>query len=114
MSKRLKKFAPTLQYLAKCDHKTAKALINKQQPQFIDCVSDICHNILRGKVQLSTKEKNRLRKYKNKIRKVASNTSSRKAKKNIIQSGGFLASILLPLLGTLIGPLVRGIFKRKK
>lgn len=114
MSKRLRKFAPTLQYLARCDKPTARSIINKANPQLIDCVSDICHNILKGKVNLSSKEKARLSKYKKQIRAVAKKSGSKKSKKVIIQKGGFLGAILAPLLGSLIGPLVSSIFGQPK
>lgn len=114
MSKRLKKFAPTLEYLARCDKTTAKSIIDKAQPQFINCVSDICHNLLQGKVKLTSEEKKRLKKYKTQLRTVAKKSSSKKTKKTIIQKGGFLGAILAPLLGSLIGPLVSTIFKKRK
>ena len=111
--KRLKKFAPTLQYLARCDKSTAKTLINKADPQLIDCVSDICYNILKRKVKLSSKEKARLARYKKQIRTVAKKSNSKKSKRTVIQKGGFLGAILAPLLGSLIGPLVNTLFSQK-
>ena len=71
MSKRLDKFAPTLHYLATCDSQSAKSVIKHAKPQLVNCFSDICHNLLKGKVRLSTKEKNRLTKYRSHIRRVA-------------------------------------------
>lgn len=113
MSSRLRKFAPTLQYLAKCDKHNAKSIVNNSKPEFVNCISDICHNILRNKVILTPKEKKKLSKYKHQIRRIARPKTTKKTKKVLIQKGGFLSAILAPLLGSVIGPLVNSIFNKK-
>lgn len=113
MSKRIKKYADTLKYLSKCDKHTGKSIIKSANPELINCISDICHNILRGNLKLTTSQKQKLMKYKNNIRKIANKKSTQKSKKELIQKGGFLASILGPLVGSLLGPLTKGIFNRK-
>ena len=110
MSKRLKKLAPTLQYLANCNQRTAKTIIREAPPPLVHCVSDICYNLLNGKVKLTPKEKKRLIRYKKHIRKVAKRATTKKTKKKIIQTGGFLRAILAPLLGSVLAPLTQSIF----
>lgn len=103
MTKRVKKFTDTLNYLSSCDKHTGKAIINTAKPELINCFSDICHNVLKGKVNLSDSEKKKLGKYKNHIRKIANKKTTQKSKKILIQKGGFLGAILAPLLGSLFG-----------
>ena len=108
MTKRVKKHIPTLHLLSKCDKHTARSVINSAKPELVGCISDICHNVLQGRVQLSKNDKQKLSKYKNHIRKIAKTSTTQKAKKELIQKGGFLASLLAPLLGSIIP----GIFKK--
>ena len=111
MNKRVKKNLPILQLLAKCDKHTSNAVVKSAKPEFLNCVSDICHNILQDKVKLSSKEKNRLAKYKRNIRKIANKATTQKTKRELIQKGGFLGAILSPLLGSLIGPIAKSLTK---
>lgn len=111
MSKRVKKYLPTLQLLAKCDKHTANSVVKSAKPEFLSCVSDICHNILQDRVKLSPKEKQKLFKYKQQIRKIAKKSTTQKSKRELIQKGGFLAAILGPLLGSIIGPIAKGFTK---
>lgn len=111
MSKRVKKYAPTLQLLAKCDKKTANAIVKSAKPEFLCCISDICHNILKDRLKLSGKEKRNLSKYKKQIRKIANRSTTNKSKRELIQKGGFLGAILAPLLGSIIGPIAKSIIK---
>ena len=113
MTARLKKFASTLFYLSKCDNATCKAIIKSSKQQLINCISDICHNILSNKVNLSSNEKIKLKKYKKEIRKVSGKKASLKTKKILIQKGGFLGTILAPLIGSVILSLMRGILGNK-
>lgn len=114
MSKRVKKFASTLHYLVNCDKHTSKSIINSAKPDLINCFSDICHNILQGKVNLSDKEKKKLAKYKSHIRKIANKKSSQQTKKVLIQKGGFISALLAPLIGSVIAPLAQGLFGTKR
>jgi hypothetical protein len=62
--------------------------------------------VLKGNVPLTTKEKSRLKKHKNKLRTLVKKKVSLSKKKDIIQSGGgFLGALLMPvasLLGSLL------------
>lgn len=109
MIKRLKRHAKTLEFLAKCDKHTANTIIKAAKPDLLCCVSDICYNILQGKAKLSSSQKKQLAKYKSHIRKLADKSTTAKTKKTLIQKGGFLGSILAPLLGGIISPLAKGL-----
>lgn len=109
MTPRLKRHATTLLCLAKCDKTTARPIITKAKPELFHCLSDICHNILNGNIQLKISEKDRLGKYKKDIRKIADKKSTVKQKKILVQKGGFLGSLLAPLIGSVLGPLIKTI-----
>lgn len=113
MSKRIKKYVETLNYLSKCDRRTGKSIINSANSELINCISDICYNMLRGNLKINSTQKTKLDKYKNNIRKIANKKATQKSKKELIQKGGFLGAILAPLIGSLITPLAKGIFGRK-
>lgn len=113
MMARIKRHADTLHYLCYCKNKKAtKAIVNPAQPDLINCFSEICTNVLNGNVPLSAKEKNKLKRYKNYIREMASKSSSQKSKRRVLQKGGFIGAILKPLIG-LIGPLLSGLSSQK-
>lgn len=111
MKNRLKKHSKTLRFLASCDKKVANNIIKHGDTDLINCMSDVCHNILKGNVRLSTPQKQLLQKYKQKIRKIAGKKTTTKAKKTLLQSGGFLGALLAPLIGGVLGPLL---FPNKK
>lgn len=106
MSKRLKKYAPTLQFLSKCDKHTAASIVKSSKPDFISCVSDICHNVLQDRVKLTPKEKKALAKHKAKLRKLASSKTTQKTKRELIQKGGVFG-ILLKTIAPILAPLVK-------
>lgn len=112
MTSRVKKHAKTLRILAQCDKHTANSIIKGANPDLIACISDVCHNTLQGKVKLSDKAKKRLSRYKKSIRKIASKSATLKTKKRLLQTGhGLLSSILIPLLGSVIGPIFKTLTK---
>lgn len=113
MSKRLRRNAKTLDYLSSCDKNVGKSIISSSKSDLICCFSEICHNLLKGNIPLSQSEKSKLSKYKSQIRSVAGKKASIKSKKQLIQKGGFLTTLLGSLVSSLLGPLVKGIFGKK-
>lgn len=111
MSKRIKRHAKALHYLASCDSNISKSVIKASKPDLICCLSEICHNLLRGNIPLTTKEKTKLTRYKKEIRGVADKKLTQQSKKRLIQKGGFLSALLAPLV-SLVGPLVKSIFEK--
>ena len=75
--------------------------------------SDMIHNLMKGNLRLSSKQKGKLRRYKQQLRFLAkpSSKSLTSKKKYLIQKGGFLPFLapLIPLLikaATIAGPLI--------
>src|SRR6267154_1498020 len=100
MSQTLKKFSPYLRVLQKSSPNVRSKLMKKHcSPEFLKCICECAKNVLAGNVTLSAEHKRRLKHHKRSLRKLAFKKTSMKAKKRIVQSGGFL--------GTLLGPIVK-------
>ena len=57
MKTRLKKNYPTLKLLHKAKPKFVKAVINNSLLDFIHCLADCCHNLLKGNIQITKQQK---------------------------------------------------------
>jgi len=108
--KRLKR---NLKFLGKV--KNSKAALRKQllqcsKPDQIKCLSDCCHNILKGTVKLNNQQKKKLLQQAQFIRLIASKDIKVPQKREIlVQKGGFLPTLLAPIIGiagSLIGELI--------
>ena len=76
--------------------KYQKAVIDKADKKLINDLCTGIQNILNGNIKLDNNDREKLRKYKNKLRKLISK-SNLKTKRKIIQTGGFLG-VLIPSL----------------
>ena len=62
------------------------------------------------------KEKKRLGKFKEELRRLRKKNTSDRKKNKILQEGGFRPALLVPILGTVIPPLAKklvGLFTRR-
>lgn len=74
----------------------------------INCISECIFNVLKGKVALKDKDKSKLKKQKNILRKVVSKVDHKQRKRLIVQKGGaFLPVILGAVLSTLLSSLTK-------
>lgn len=72
-------------------------LLEKAKDCVYYAISEVSLNILQGSVPVSTRRIKTLQKYKTTIRKIASKDLKLPTRKRlIIQSGGFLPSLLIP------------------
>ena len=55
---------PTLNLLHKAKPKFVKAVINNSSLDFIHCLADCCHNLLKGNIQITKHQKKRLEPYR--------------------------------------------------
>ena len=100
--KKVKKTFEKVRILSLATPRARKQLIQKGGKEVVNCVSECCHNILKGNVPLTEEQKTRLFKHKNKLRSVADKKVGLQKKKVIIQTGGFpLAAILAPVASVL-------------
>lgn len=106
--KNLVKHSPivnALPYMTKCQLKT---FLKTVSPEFVRCVCEICHNLLKANIPISTNQHSKLKKHKKIIRALAARGKSLKQKKILInQRGGFaFLPLLAPLLASAVGGLV--------
>ena len=112
----IKKKEYVLRILAEGDPKMSKYIICGADRKLIHCFVDFAHNILKGNIPLGLKKKKRLGKYKEELRALRKKNTSDRRKKQILQEGGFLPALLVPILGTVIPPLAKklvGLFTRR-
>ena len=112
MSGRMKKQAVCLQMLIKTKNaKLRKAILEHADAELIRALCECAHNILRGNVQMTPREKTRLRKYQTKLRLIArKNLSVKQKRRHLQQTGGFLPALLAPLAASVVIPLLRQLF----
>ena len=99
----IKKHGSMVMNMMQATPQTRKKLVKDSPSEVIRCVSECCHNVLKGNVHLSSAQKKKLYLSRQHLRRLASKSISVKKKKQILnQKGGFLsllAPALLPLLG---------------
>ena len=113
MSGRVKRHVLCLQMLNRTKNtKLRKAILECADADLISALCECAHNILRGTVRLTPREKVRLRKYKDKLRLIANRRLSISRRRREIQQhgGGFLPALLAPLATTVFLPLLRQLF----
>ena len=95
MSGRMKKQAVCLQMLIKTKNaKLRKAILEHADAELIRALCECAHNILRGNVQMTPREKTRLRKYQTKLRLIArKNVSVKQKRRHLQQTGGFFTGV---------------------
>ena len=112
MSGRMKKQAVCLQMLIKTKNaKLREAILEHADAELIRALCECAHNILRGNVKMTPREKTRLRKYQTKLRLIArKNVSVKQKRRHLQQTGGFLPALLAPLAACVVIPLLRQLF----
>lgn len=101
MSTRLKKNLPLLKWLSVAKPRTARSMLKAADKDVVNTLSECCVNVLRGNVPLSDGQKRKLCKYKRHMRRLAAKSTSHTTKKALLQNGGFLGSLLTPILSML-------------
>ena len=106
-SERFAKLAPMLRRLKHSVGKKRRDIIRKYDNDLICSLSECCHNVLKGNVPLTSTQKVKLRRHKNNLRKLSTKKTSIKAKKKILQRGGFLGALITPIF-IVLGSLFNG------
>ena len=83
-----------ISYLATLSPKRQKNLIKRADKETLFALSEVCLNIMRRHIPLSDKEKNKLRPYAKHIYELSLKKPNLKQRRQIVQKGGFLASLL--------------------
>ena len=114
MSKNIKK---NLQNLKNIDSITEffqskeKRIIEHLKRDTIKVICECTINIINRNIKVSNWEKRKTNRNRDKIRKLVNPRTSKKKKKEILvqEGGAFLAPLLAPVLGSLVGPLLKDI-----
>ncbi len=102
-----------LRSLCRCKKATSRrARIERGGPALQKSLREVAHNVLKGNVRLSKGQLSKLRKHKAGVRALASKSTSLNRRKAIQQRGGFLSSLLLPVLGSLASGILGGVLRR--
>jgi len=101
MSELTRKYLPVLKRIRKMGDKARKEYVRKCDRKFVDCVSECAKNIIKGNVPLSDRQMTRLRRKRQDLRALSKKKTSVRAKRKILQKGGFLTALLPPVLGVL-------------
>ena len=91
----------TLLILTKCCKEKRKKLIKEHDSSLVMCILESVHNLLNGTIKLEKKSFNKVKKYKNILRKLLRKDSLIKKQNIIIQHGGFL-QYLIPAAITIL------------
>ena len=104
MTRRLMDNVHTLHVLNKCSTKKRKAIFKNSGKELVTCLCECALNIIKGKVPLTPGQKKKLAKHKIHLRTLADKKVPHfKRKRLLIQKGGFVGSLLAPILSTIGG-----------
>lgn len=96
--------------LHKANPKLRSAIIKNSNNELIKALSEISLNMLRGNIDHTQAIRQKLKKYKSKIRCLPRSKGSVKANRNIlVQQGGFLPVLLGSILSGVIGSLLQNV-----
>lgn len=98
MSKRLERNYAALQALYKANRAIQKSMIAHGSKDLILSLVECVTNIIRGNVKLTPSQLTQLRPYENQLKRFVRKKTSQKERKAILQRGGFLGTIIKPIL----------------
>jgi len=101
MSTRIKKYLPTLKRIRRLGEKARRDYVRKCDNDFIHCVSECAKNVIKGNVPLTKRQMTNLRRRRYDLRALSAKKTSLRAKRKILQKGGFLTAFLPPILSVL-------------
>ncbi len=108
MSNRMKRNADALRFLARCNPKQRKSIIQHADSSLIDSLCECALNLLKGHVRLHPKQKKKLIKHKKRLRALTNKKVARKKKKVILnQHGGLVGALLAPVLKSIVRMLLQ-------
>ena len=104
MSQRLKNNIALLHLLANCKKEQRDAILKTLARDQILAICECVHNILEGTVPIDNKTIKNLRRKREQLAKIRNKkVPLRQRKQLIIQTGGFLPGLLIPIISTAAG-----------
>ena len=92
-----------LRALARANSSAQRAMISHANKDLILALVECATNIIRGNVELSDSQYNKLKRYHSQLKRLIRKKTSQKERKTILQRGGFLGALVGPLLKVLLG-----------
>lgn len=92
-----------LDILSRAKQKERKRILESSTYKLIKSIVECIENVLRGNVKLDKNKFDKLKRYKNVLRRIRSGSNKWKHKKQIIvqQGGSFLPSLVTPIVSVL-------------
>ena len=105
---KLKQKKDVLKLLGECKSKIRKAILKNAEKDLIETICHCIYNLLKGNINLTQSEKQKLSKYKHVLRQLVQKSSVKEKKKILIQKGGFL-EFLIPAAITGISSIISSV-----
>lgn len=111
MSQRVCSGLPVLKRLKRMSEQKRRTFIKTCDKDVINVLCECAKNLLKGRVSLTNHQIRQLQRWKTSLRVLAVKRTPIKAKKSILQKGGFLSALLPPIL-SVIGGLASQFFSK--
>lgn len=95
-----------LKYLQKISPQRQKAIIKAADKPILEALSEIALNLIKRNITLSSTEIDKLRPFEEQIYQLSLRKHSVSKKKRILQSGGFIGTLLGSVLPVLISTII--------
>lgn len=93
----------TLRRLQRMSTRDRNKLLKSCDCEVVYCLCECAKNLLKGRIPLTKRQLNNLRRWKKCLRTLSVKHPSLKQKKKVLQKGGFLGALLAPVLSFLGG-----------
>ena len=93
--------AAVLKVLSKTKPKLLKQQIKQLPPVVIHTIKRLSKNYIKGNIKLTPKQLSRIRRYKKQLQELALSKTSVARSRRLMQKGGFLTSLIGPIIGIL-------------
>ena len=103
-----------LKQLCKSNKAARKKILADGGKPLQHCLRECAVNLLSGTIPLNKRQFQKLKRYKTGIRDLSRRKTSYKKRLHIEQKGGFLASLLLPIIGSLAGAIIKKTSKKRE
>lgn len=101
MSCRVERHVDLLRWLSQAKPAEIRSIIKSVDKDLLDTLCECGLNVLKGRVPLTPIQKSRLRRHKTGLRRLVQKSTPLKEKRALLQKGGFLGTLLAPVLGAL-------------
>ena len=111
-TRRLRHHLPLLKNIINLPDRQQKNFIKTAHRSVLDSICECCINILNGCIRLNGRQKTRLSRNKQDLRRLVLKKTAVGKKRKLLQKGGFLSAILsaaIPVVGSLIASAVTSV-----